>query len=145
VTVFRTDIAQATGLAQSVMVNNTADNPVPITAAGTLPVREQGVVRTQLPAPITGGGGSQFMSGLESLSVAATASALLIRMTDAVMFVRLYYENAVVAEFQGSSTAFSNPGVLVVPLPRPVRFDRILCSAVVGGGGCSVSWVGAQS
>jgi hypothetical protein len=30
-TVFRTDIAQATGLAQAVTVNNTAANPVPIT------------------------------------------------------------------------------------------------------------------
>jgi hypothetical protein len=29
-TVFRTDIAQATGLAQSVTVNNTAANPVPV-------------------------------------------------------------------------------------------------------------------
>jgi hypothetical protein len=49
-TVFRTDIAQATGLAQSVTVDNadanpvpvTAANPVPVTAANTLPVHEQG-------------------------------------------------------------------------------------------------------
>jgi hypothetical protein len=34
-TVFRTEIAQATGLAQSVTVNNTAANPVPVHEQGT--------------------------------------------------------------------------------------------------------------
>ena len=41
-TVFRTDIAQATGLAQSVTVNNTTGNPVPVNVTNTaVPVREQ--------------------------------------------------------------------------------------------------------
>ena len=51
-TVFRTDIAQATGLAQSVTVNNTADNPVPVReqntdskVGGAIKVHEEGVVR----------------------------------------------------------------------------------------------------
>jgi hypothetical protein len=40
--VFRTDIAQATGLGQSVTVNNTAANPVPVNVTNTaVPVREQ--------------------------------------------------------------------------------------------------------
>jgi hypothetical protein len=34
-TVFRSDIAQATGLAQSVTVNNTSSNPVPVHEQGT--------------------------------------------------------------------------------------------------------------
>jgi hypothetical protein len=59
-TVFRTDIAQATGLAQSVTVDNTAANPVPVTAASTLPVHEQGStqllfhdrVRVTDPSPV---------------------------------------------------------------------------------------------
>jgi hypothetical protein len=38
-TVFRTDIAQATGLAQSVTVDNTAANPVPVHEQGTAQVR----------------------------------------------------------------------------------------------------------
>ena len=41
-TVFRADIAQATGLAQAVTVNNTAINPVPVNVTNTaVPVREQ--------------------------------------------------------------------------------------------------------
>ena len=42
-TVFRTDIAQATGLAQAVTVQNTASNPVPVNVTNTaVPVHEQG-------------------------------------------------------------------------------------------------------
>jgi hypothetical protein len=37
-TVFRSDIAQATGLAQSVVVSNTASNPVPVHEQGTASV-----------------------------------------------------------------------------------------------------------
>src|SRR6266542_2972454 len=48
-TVFRTDIAQATGLAQSVTVANTADNPVPVREqnldGGNIRVHEQGTVQ----------------------------------------------------------------------------------------------------
>jgi hypothetical protein len=48
-TVFRTDIAQATGLAQAVTVSNTASNPVPVREqnldGGNIKVHEQGTVR----------------------------------------------------------------------------------------------------
>jgi hypothetical protein len=49
-TVFRTDIAQATGLAQSVTVNNTAADPVPVReqnldANGNVRVAVQGAIR----------------------------------------------------------------------------------------------------
>jgi hypothetical protein len=48
-TVFRTDIAQATGLAQAVTVDNTAANPVPVREqnldSGSIKVREQGTVK----------------------------------------------------------------------------------------------------
>jgi hypothetical protein len=40
-TVFRSDIAQATGLAQSVTVDNTAANPVPVQEQGTLATRHE--------------------------------------------------------------------------------------------------------
>jgi hypothetical protein len=47
-TVFRTDIAQATGLAQSVTVDNTAANPVPVKEqnldGGNIKVHEEGTV-----------------------------------------------------------------------------------------------------
>ena len=50
VTVFRSDIAQATGLAQSVTVDNTSAQAVPVReqdldASGNIRVHEQGVVR----------------------------------------------------------------------------------------------------
>jgi hypothetical protein len=48
-TVFRADIAQATGLAQSVTVANTAANPVPVNVTNTsVPVHEQGTANVNL-------------------------------------------------------------------------------------------------
>jgi hypothetical protein len=48
-TVFRTDIAQATGLAQSVTVTNTASNPVPVNVTNTsVPVHEQGTANVNV-------------------------------------------------------------------------------------------------
>jgi hypothetical protein len=49
-TVFRTDIAQATGLSQSVTVDNTAANPVPVKeqnldGSGNIKVHEQGTAQ----------------------------------------------------------------------------------------------------
>jgi hypothetical protein len=49
-TVFRTDIAQATGLAQSVTVDNTPSNPVPVReqnldGSGNIKVHEQGTAQ----------------------------------------------------------------------------------------------------
>ena len=48
-TVFRTDIAQATGLAQAVTVSNTTTNPVPVREqnldGGNIKVHEQGTVK----------------------------------------------------------------------------------------------------
>jgi hypothetical protein len=50
-TVFRSDIAQATGLAQSVTVNNTAANPVPVREqnldGGNIKVHEEGTALTR--------------------------------------------------------------------------------------------------
>jgi hypothetical protein len=52
--VFRADIAQATGLAQSVTVNNTTTNPVPVreqnidsTVGGAIKVHEEGIAKTR--------------------------------------------------------------------------------------------------
>jgi hypothetical protein len=48
-TVFRSDIAQATGLAQSITVNNTAANPVPVDVTNTsVPVHEQGTANVSV-------------------------------------------------------------------------------------------------
>jgi hypothetical protein len=62
-TVFRADIAQATGLAQAVTVANTSANPVPVQQQGTasvsvtntsVPVHEQGVASVlQAGTPVT--------------------------------------------------------------------------------------------
>src|SRR5215831_19740731 len=46
-TVLRDQVASARSLAQSVIVSNTSANPVPVTAASTLPVHEQGTVAVQ--------------------------------------------------------------------------------------------------
>ena len=68
-TVFRADIAQATGLAQSVTVNNAASDPVPVReqnldGSGNIKVHEQGTTKVNVTnssltvasqAPITGG------------------------------------------------------------------------------------------
>src|SRR6476620_6958377 len=68
-TVFRTDIAQATGLAQSVTVNNKPGNAVPVReqnldGSGNVKVHEQGTANVNVtnssltvasPAPITAG------------------------------------------------------------------------------------------
>ena len=51
-TVFRTDIAQATGLAQSVTVNNTTTNPVPVREqnldGGNIKVHEEGTAKVDV-------------------------------------------------------------------------------------------------
>jgi hypothetical protein len=60
-TVFRTDIAQATGLAQSVTVDNTAANPVP--------VREQVPMAQDSFFASGGGGGSCVFDDLNVSSV----------------------------------------------------------------------------
>jgi len=57
-TVFRTDIAQATGLAQAVTVDNTSSNPVPVrevdtdsNVGGAIRVHEAGTARVDISDP----------------------------------------------------------------------------------------------
>jgi hypothetical protein len=93
-TLFRADIAQATGLAQSVVVGNTAANPVPVReqnlgGSGNIKVHEQGTANVNVtnssltvasPAPITGGS-VNFPNGCptgNTLGRTVTATALTI-------------------------------------------------------------------
>jgi hypothetical protein len=168
-TVFRADIAQATGLAQSVTVNNTATNPVPVAEQNldgsnirvheegtadvkvtnsSVPVHEQGTADVNVtnaslsvsaPAPVTGGGGSFALASGSDQAQSATASALAIHMGLGVGFLRLSDGASTVAEFRGP--ALEGTSDVVLSLTRPITFDHILCAGGVGYT-CSVSFVG---
>ena len=130
---FRADIAQATGLAQSVTIDNTAANPVP--------VREQGVVRIRPAAPVTGGGRavSTPAGTTVPLNPPATATALAIHMDPDTSWTELRSEDSTAALFYGP--AFGGDANVVLSLTRPVTFDEVTCSH--GGVRCAVSWVGS--
>jgi hypothetical protein len=155
-TVFRTDIAQATGLAQAVTVDNTAANPVPVREqnldGGNIRVHEEGtadvhVTNTSLAvtpaAPITGGGGLSGAATGSSSSVdpPATASALSITMSSEVSGVVLSFEGNFGALFEGPEGGGHSSVDLA--LTRPIKFDRIFCTGTPFGS-CAVSWVGNQ-
>jgi hypothetical protein len=147
-TVFRTDIAQATGLAQSVTVDNSPAQAVPVREQnldgnGNIKVREQGVLRVRPAAPITSGGNAVSLPGGGEHELAggpATATALSIHMTADVSWIELRLQGVgVPAFFYGP--AFGGNSTIVLGLPQPITFGRITCSGP-GSGRCSVSWVG---
>ena len=146
-TVFRTDIAQATRLAQSVTVDNTPAQAVPvreqnIDGNGNIKVREQGVVRVRPATPITSGGNAVSLLGGSDHELAgpATATALSIRMTADVAWVELRLQGVgVPAFFYGP--AFGGNFSIVLGLTRPIAFDHVSCSGP-SSERCSVGWVG---
>jgi hypothetical protein len=158
-TVFRIDIAQATGRAQSVTVDNTTANPVPVReqntdANGNIKVHEQGTANvnvansslTVAPAtPVTDGGGFKLCAGVDGTCQLsggpATASALSIGLTSGADEVELLDGSKFVAKFFGPAATYPGPASIVLALNRPVTFDAIFCLAP-SGDGCSVSWVG---
>jgi hypothetical protein len=156
-TVFRDDIAQATGLAQSVIVSNTPAQAVPVREQNldgnqNLKVHEQGTANVNVTnsslsvapaAPITGGGDAVETVGghFVTFRVPATATALLIHMTAAAGAVKLSYQGGTVGFFPGPAETGNDN--IVLALTRPIAFDRLDCIGVLEGT-CTVGWIGDQ-
>jgi hypothetical protein len=148
-TVFRTDIAHATGLAgPTVTVDNTAANPVPVREQGTVNVNvTNSGLSVAPPAPVTDGANSILVDGGETQQVGASqgvATALSIRLTSGVEFVQFYSPdgNEVPAVFAGPAQ-FGNSSIELA-LTRPIRFGLISCPAAAVSDHCRVSWVGGR-
>jgi hypothetical protein len=146
-TVFRADIAQATGLAQSVTVNNLPTQPVPVHEQGTASVKVTNTSLSLAPAaPITGGGGAGAAAASIPpfpvvLSAPAIADAVSIHMTSGVQTIELSYKGSQVAAFFGPAQQ-GNEHIDLAPA-RPVEFDTITCTGTFGDV-CSVGWIGDQ-
>ena len=155
-TVFRADIAQATGLAQSITVNNTPAQAVPVReqnldSSQNVKVHEQGTANVNVtnssltvatPPPISDGGNAiEWFCGNTVFPTGAVASALLVHMSPNTYGMIFYNADFTkrAAEFEGPMEA-GNPDVQLA-FSRPITFDKIVC---VGSGDVSVSWVGAQ-
>ena len=151
VTVFRTDIAQATGLAQSVTVNNTAGNPVPVRdqnldGSGNIKVHEQGTANVNVtnnsltvasPAPITDGAivvGIPCPTGF-NFGGPVVASALTFHLSAGVEKVTLRTGNNAIA-YTAVGPGLGGPADISLALDRPISFDTIECtgSGTVAGG-----------
>jgi hypothetical protein len=147
-TVFRADLAQATGLAQSVTVDNTAANPVPVREqnldrAGNIKVHEQEtasvhVENTSLAvAPLAA---TSFLS--EPVSAPASdvhqvsfsaihASLITIRgLTGAADHVSFRHGIDPVLNFIG----FEAGDQIVLPLTQPVTVDSFLIACAPASG-----------
>jgi hypothetical protein len=142
-TVFRTDIAQATGLAQAVSATIVS----PLDAQGNVKVHEQGTANVNVtnsglsiapPTPVTGGGNSLIFGIGDHPLATQTASALSIHLTAAS--VDFLYQNALAASFLGPGGNGNDS--IVLSLARPIKFDEVRCNGSLSDQ-CSVSWVGA--
>jgi hypothetical protein len=159
-TVFRADIAQATGLAQSVTVNNTTTNPVPVDVtntslavreqnldgSGNVKVHEQGTANVNVtnssltvapPAPITGGGLDLSIGcpAAFGLGASVVASALTFHLGAGVANVELRTGTSSIA-YWAVGPAFGGPADVNLALDRPISFDTIECtgSGTLAGG-----------
>ena len=158
-TVFRTDIAQATGLAQSVTVNNTPAEAVPVREqnldGSKIRVHEEGTADVNVTnsslsvapqSPITGGGQSvQPDGGEESNIPTQTASALIIGFTAGAIEVVLWKSDDIVGRFAGPDHASGagSQSRIVLALSRPVSFDKVECFGPATET-CHVSWIGNE-
>jgi hypothetical protein len=141
-TVFRADIAQATGLAQSVTVNNAASDPVPVReqnldGGGNIKVHEQGTANVNVTnssltiaaqAPITGGAIHWDLpcpSGFKFGTV--VASALTFHLSAGVEDVELRTGTSSVA-YTAVGPALGGPADINLALDRPISFDTIECT-----------------
>jgi hypothetical protein len=155
-TVFRSDIAQATGLAQSVTVNNTPAQAVPVREqnldGANIKVHEQGTANVNVtnsslsvapPAPITTGGGDLATTCPlnKAYPSAQSASALSIHMDSGVAEVILETQSLTIPAARFAGPAAAGNASVALALSRPVAFDSIRC---IGTGTFSVSWVGNQ-
>jgi hypothetical protein len=153
-TVFRTDIAQATGLAQTVTVTNTPEQAVPVREQNldgnqNIKVHEQGtanvnVTNSQLMmapvAPITAGGQASQLTGGQDANYGdiSTASALTIGFTGGTDELILYYDDRIVARFPGPPYGSET---INLALARPVSFDEAHCFGS-SSGLCTFGWIG---
>jgi hypothetical protein len=163
-TVLRDQVASARSLAQSVIVSNTSANPVPVTAAGTLPVHEQGTANVNVTnsalsvaeePPITGGGRLvRLVGGGDTyFSFDTMASALTIHLTDGVSALTLRYCSQIpcesggqvgtVAVFDGPANGLGKANVDLA-LTRPIRFNNMRCLAASSSDICSLGWIGTE-
>jgi len=150
-TVFRADIAQATGLAQSVTVDNTTSDPVPVREQnldgnGNLKVHEQGTAKVKvtnssltvaMPVPITGGGLNVGTACPFTffLGASVVASALTFHLSAAVAGIELRTGNSAIA-YRAVGPALGGPADINLALDRPISFDTVACtgSGTLAGG-----------
>jgi hypothetical protein len=129
-TVFRADLAQATGLAQSVTVDNTAANPVPVREqnldrAGNIKVHEQATaVAPQAATSFVSEPVSAAASDVHQVSFSVIhASLITIRgLTGAADHVSFRHGIDPVLNFIG----FEAGDQIVLPLTQPVTVDNVL-------------------
>lgn len=158
--VFRSDIASATGLAQSVTVNNPPAQAVPVReqnrdASGNIKVHEQGTADVNVtngsltvapPAPVTGGGDfwdcvASSSGGSCSQGHPDTATALAIHMTPGIVEIELYESDTGDAAAWFVGPADHGNADVVLALDRPIRFDQVKCFGV-DGDSCRVGVAG---
>jgi hypothetical protein len=153
-TVFRTDIAQATGLdkaAQNVIVKNTPAEAVPVKEQnldgdGNMKVHEQGTANVKVtnssltvasPAPVTDGAivvGIPCPTGF-NFGGSVVASALTFHLSAGVERVTLRTGNNSIA-YTAVGPGLGGPADIDLALDRPISFDTIECtgSGTVAGG-----------
>jgi hypothetical protein len=131
-TVFRTDIAQATGLAQSVTIDNTAANPVPVDEQGTvdvnvtnssLSVTPQSATRTLTEAFEAPAGESE---GDAFPAIKASLIAIAVIGGGGTAVVSEVVSGVVVRELDFPTLG----GNLVLPLAQPLTVNRIRIDCV---------------
>ena len=166
-TVFRTNIAQATGLAQAVTVDNTPANAVPVReqnrdGSGNIKVHEQGTANVNVTnsalsvtaPPINDGGGLLRLVGNSETNFpfGTMASALTIHLSDGVSLMTLRYcsqlpcgsggQDGTVVSFDGPN-AFGRADYDLA-LTRPIRFNNFRCLSLSTSDTCSMGWVGNE-
>lgn len=162
-TVFRNDIAQATGLApapSNVVVSNTPAQAVPtreqnLDGSGNIKVHEQGTTNVNVTnsglsvapeSPITAGGGSTTCVATGDVTpcpyAETTASALVVTLSSGVTKCSLGNTTSgrTVAEFIGP--AGGGVASAVFSLDRPITFDIIGLFALSPGDTCRLGWIG---
>jgi hypothetical protein len=144
-TVFRSDIAQATGLAQSVTVNNTPAQAVPVREqnldASNIRVHEEGTAQVQPAAANASDWFGQNKPGLGDEHIFSAgpilASLITIDLDSQVVDVNFRDgETKVVLDFPGPLSVFGQGAHYVLPLTQPLQIDRwaVVCGTQAGCG-----------
>ena len=147
-TVFRSNIAQATGLAQSVTVNNTSANPVPVREQNldgqNVRVHEEGTAPVAAVAANDAKEFLGFVSGQQaqaSLGETINATLIVVHMDDGFRGVTLSSGDGVVSipllgpgSVQDGEAQGQNHYVLALNQPMPI--DTVLAECPSGHPGC---------